>query len=151
MSLVLEGVAVNIGGRPLVKDISLTMDPSEVVGLLGPNGAGKTTTFNLIIGLLRPDLGKVILDDSYISKFSMSQRARLGIGYLPQEPSVFRQLTVRENLDIALASIGLYGSSYNYFDLRKLRRNLTAGFYRGTFNRRFNCFRSCGKYFFLKN
>ena len=103
MSLVLEEVALSIGGRPLVKDVSMNMEPGEVVGLLGPNGAGKTTTFNLVIGLLRPDSGQVLLDGQPIKKFSMPSRARLGIGYLPQEPSVFRQLTVRQNLDLALS------------------------------------------------
>mgnify|MGYP001160013560 CR=1 FL=1 len=103
MSLVLEEVALSIGGRPLVKDVSMNMEPGEVVGLLGPNGAGKTTTFNLVIGLLRPDSGQVLLDGQPIKKFSMPNRARLGIGYLPQEPSVFRQLTVRQNLDLALS------------------------------------------------
>ena len=103
MSLVLEDVAVSIAGRPLVRNVSLTMEPGEVVGLLGPNGAGKTTTFNLVIGLLRPDSGKILLDGQPIKKYSMPNRARLGIGYLPQEPSVFRQLTVRQNLDLALS------------------------------------------------
>ena len=73
-----------------------------VVGLLGPNGAGKTTTFNLVTGLLRPDRGDVRLDDLSVSDLPMPKRARLGIGYLPQEASVFRSLTVRENLQLAL-------------------------------------------------
>ena len=107
MSLILEEVALNIGGRPLVKDVSLTMASGEVVGLLGPNGAGKTTTFNLIIGLLRPNSGQVLLDGKRIRNFSMPSRARLGIGYLPQEPSIFRQLTVRQNLDLALTQSNL--------------------------------------------
>ncbi len=112
MSLSLDGVAVNINGRRLVNNLSLIMKPGQVVGLLGPNGAGKTTTFNLIIGLLGPDFGRIELDGSNISKLSMPMRARMGIGYLPQEPSVFRQLTVRQNLDIALSqsnpSTGLF-------------------------------------------
>ena len=103
MSLVLEDVALSIAGRPLVRNVSLTMEPGEVVGLLGPNGAGKTTTFNLVIGLLRPDSGKILLEGQPIKKYTMPNRARLGIGYLPQEPSVFRQLTVRQNLDLALS------------------------------------------------
>ena len=103
MTLVLEDVALSIAGRPLVKNVSLTMEPGEVVGLLGPNGAGKTTTFNLVIGLLLPDSGMISLDGQPIKKFTMPERARLGIGYLPQEPSVFRQLTVRQNLDLALS------------------------------------------------
>jgi len=103
MSLSLEKVELTIGGRPLVKDISLTLDSAEVVGLLGPNGAGKTTTFNLVIGLLRPDSGTVLLDGQSVEDLPMPARARLGVGYLPQEPSVFRQLSVRQNLELALS------------------------------------------------
>jgi len=102
MSLSLKRVSISLGGRLLVKNVSLDLAPGEVVGLLGPNGAGKTTTFNLVIGLLRPDEGEVTLDGQPVSALSMPKRARLGLGYLPQEPSVFRQLTVRQNLQIAL-------------------------------------------------
>jgi len=107
MSLTLETVSISLGGRQLVRDVSLDLSPGEVVGLLGPNGAGKTTTFNLVVGLLRPDRGAVNLDGLAVAGLSMPQRARLGIGYLPQEPSVFRQLTVRQNLEIALAQTDL--------------------------------------------
>ena len=107
MSLSLEQVSISLGGRQLVKSVSLTLSPGEVVGLLGPNGAGKTTTFNLVIGLLRPDHGQVNLDGREVATLSMPQRARLGIGYLPQEPSVFRQLTVRQNLAVALEQTDL--------------------------------------------
>ena len=102
MSLSLDTVSIALGGRKLVDAVDLDLHPGEVVGLLGPNGAGKTTTFNLVIGLLRPDHGGVRLNGSDITDRSMPERARLGIGYLPQEPSVFRQLTVRQNLDVAL-------------------------------------------------
>ena len=102
MSLSLEQVSFTIAGRVLVKQVSLELGQGEVVGLLGPNGAGKTTTFNLVIGLLRVDSGRVNLDGQDVADLAMPQRARLGIGYLPQEPSVFRQLSVRENLEIAL-------------------------------------------------
>ena len=102
MSLSLKRVSISLGGRLLVKNVCLDLAPGEVVGLLGPNGAGKTTTFNLVIGLLRPDAGEVTLDEQPVSVLSMPERARLGLGYLPQEPSVFRQLTVRQNLQIAL-------------------------------------------------
>ncbi len=106
MSLTLEDVALTLGGRPLVKGVSLELQPGEVVGLLGPNGAGKTTTFNLITGLLKPDRGRVLLDSRPVEGLAMPKRARLGIGYLPQEASVFRQLTVRENLQLALQQSG---------------------------------------------
>jgi len=107
MSLELDRVALTIGGRPLVKDVSLTLNPGEVVGLLGPNGAGKTTTFNLVTGLLRPDRGAVLLNDLDVASLPMPKRARLGIGYLTQEASVFRSLTVRENLWLALQESGM--------------------------------------------
>ncbi len=107
MSLSLEQVSLTLGGRMLVRSLSLNLKPGEVIGLLGPNGAGKTTSFNLVIGLLRPDSGQVLLDGHPVADLSMPQRARLGIGYLPQEPSVFRQLTVRQNLELVLAQSGL--------------------------------------------
>ena len=102
MSLELQNISISLGGRQLVKSVSIDLSPGEVVGLLGPNGAGKTTTFNLVIGLLRPDVGQVLLDGQDVTELSMPERARCGIGYLPQEASVFRQLTVRQNLDLAL-------------------------------------------------
>lgn len=107
MSLVLDQVAITIGGRQLVKQVSLTLNPGEVVGLLGPNGAGKTTTFNLVTGLLRADSGVVLLQGRDITRCSMPQRARMGIGYLPQEASIFRNLSVRDNLMLALQESGL--------------------------------------------
>ena len=110
MSLVLDQVALTLAGRPLVKQVSLNLNPGEVVGLLGPNGAGKTTTFNLVTGLLRPDSGAVVMDGESIAPLSMPLRARLGIGYLPQEASVFRNLSVRDNLMLALQESGLQSS-----------------------------------------
>ncbi|MCP9882175.1 LPS export ABC transporter ATP-binding protein [Cyanobium sp. Alchichica 3B3-8F6] len=106
MSLELVDVVLAISGRLLVNHVSLQLEPGEVVGLLGPNGAGKTTTFGLVTGLLRPDSGRVSLDGLKIEQLPMPQRARLGIGYLPQEPSVFRQLSVRDNLSLALQESG---------------------------------------------
>ncbi len=106
MSLELVDVVLAISGRLLVNHVSLQLEPGEVVGLLGPNGAGKTTTFGLVTGLLRPDAGRVSLDGLPIERLPMPQRARLGIGYLPQEPSVFRQLSVRDNLSLALQESG---------------------------------------------
>ena len=107
MSLELSNVSITLGGRQLVKDLDLKLAPGEVVGWLGPNGAGKTTTFNLVIGLLCPDQGEVIVDGQTVTDLPMPERARLGVGYLPQEASVFRNLTVRENLDIALEQTDL--------------------------------------------
>jgi len=83
--------------RPVVKDVSLEIG-NEIVGLLGPNGAGKTTSFYMIVGLVKPDQGEVLLDDIDLSTMPMHERARLGIGYLPQEMSIFRKLTVYENI-----------------------------------------------------
>jgi lipopolysaccharide export system ATP-binding protein len=94
-------------GRVVVDRISLKIQAGEVVGLLGPNGAGKTTTFYMIVGLVRPDRGKVLLNGEDIGELPMYQRARKGITYLPQEPSVFRKLTVEENLLAILETLNL--------------------------------------------
>src|SRR5215469_16598407 len=85
-------------GRKVVDDVSVSVEQGEVVGLLGPNGAGKTTSFYMIVGLISPDSGRIFLDNEEITQFAMYQRARRGISYLPQEASVFRKLTVEENL-----------------------------------------------------
>ena len=84
--------------RKVVNDVNLTMKRGEIVGLLGPNGAGKTTTFYMIVGLVRPNQGEVYFDSQNITHLPMHQRSRLGIGYLPQEPSIFKKLTVEENI-----------------------------------------------------
>jgi lipopolysaccharide export system ATP-binding protein len=94
-------------GRKVVDDIDLEIAQGEVVGLLGPNGAGKTTTFYILVGLARPDSGRVLLDGDDITDLPMYLRARSGISYLPQEPSVFRQLTVEENLLAVLETLPL--------------------------------------------
>ena len=86
------------GQRKVVNNVSLQVEQGTIVGLLGPNGAGKTTTFYMVVGIAKPDAGTVTLDGQDISRLSMSQRARLGIGYLPQEASIFRKMTVEENL-----------------------------------------------------
>jgi lipopolysaccharide export system ATP-binding protein len=93
-----EGLKKNFGKKAAVQGIDLAVSPSEVVGLLGPNGAGKTTTFHMITGLIRPNAGRVYLGGNDITRMPMYKRARKGITYLPQEPSVFRTLTVEENL-----------------------------------------------------
>ena len=94
-------------GRKVVDNIELEIGQGEVVGLLGPNGAGKTTTFYMIVGLARPDSGRVLLNNSEITDLPMYLRARSGISYLPQEPSVFRQLTSEENLLAVLETLPL--------------------------------------------
>ncbi len=96
-------------GRKVVDDVSLWIKQGEVVGLLGPNGAGKTTSFYMIVGLITPDSGRVKLDDEDITDLPMYQRARHGISYLPQEPSVFRKLSVENNLMAILQTLPLSG------------------------------------------
>ena len=93
-----EGLAKRYRSRQVVKDLSIEVSSGEVVGLLGPNGAGKTTAFYMIVGLVPTDAGRIILDQNDISKLPVHRRARLGLGYLPQEASVFRKLTVEGNI-----------------------------------------------------
>jgi lipopolysaccharide export system ATP-binding protein len=102
-----DGIFKRYKKRYVVKDVSVEVKQGEVVGLLGPNGAGKTTTFYMIVGMIRPTAGKVFLDGQEITKLPMYKRARLGIGYLPQEASIFRRLTVRENIMAVLQMMGL--------------------------------------------
>ncbi len=97
-TLVAQDLVKRFGTKEAVRDVSLIIRPGEVVGLLGPNGAGKTTTFNIVVGRIRPTQGKVFLGDEEITDLPMYQRARRGITYLPQEPSIFRKLTVEENV-----------------------------------------------------
>ncbi len=96
--LTVDGLKKSFGKKVAVKDISFSMKVGEVVGLLGPNGAGKTTVFYMIVGFIRPDAGKIFLNGQNISQLPMYKRARAGISYLPQEPSVFRKLTVEQNV-----------------------------------------------------
>jgi len=93
-----DSLCKSYGGRNVVKGVSLSLNSSEVVGLLGPNGAGKTTSFYMIVGLVRPDSGKVIVDEIEVTHWPMYKRAASGLAYLPQEASVFRKLSVKENL-----------------------------------------------------
>ncbi len=92
--------------RQVVKDVSFTVESGQVVGLLGPNGAGKTTSFYMVVGLVKPDAGKILLDDESIGNDPMYRRARIGLSYLAQEPSIFRKLTVEENILVALEAHG---------------------------------------------
>ena len=102
MSLVAEGLMKSYGGRRVVDGVSVTVNRGEIVGLLGPNGAGKTTSFYMMIGLIAADGGRVLLDDHELAALPMHQRCRQGLGYLAQEPSVFRKLSVRDNLLLIL-------------------------------------------------
>ena len=95
------------GKRTVVKHVSIKVKEGEIVGLLGPNGAGKTTTFYMITGMIRPNSGNIFIDSINITKIPMYKRARLGVSYLPQEPSIFRKLTVEENLIAIMQTIGM--------------------------------------------
>ena len=98
MKLYTEHIRKTYKGRPVVNGVSVEVKQGEIVGLLGPNGAGKTTSFYMMVGLVRPDAGSVFLDDVEITKLPMYKRAQMGIGYLPQEVSVFRKLSVEDNI-----------------------------------------------------
>ena len=102
-----EALTKSYGGRTVVRGVSLEVESGEIVGLLGPNGAGKTTTFYMTVGLTRPDSGRVVLDDQDVTGDPMYVRARKGIGYLPQEPSIFRGLTVAQNIRAIVETLPL--------------------------------------------
>ena len=102
-----EGLVKRYGQRTVVNDVSVEVHPGEIVGLLGPNGAGKTTSFYMLVGLVRPNGGRVLLGDRDVTHLPMYRRARLGMGYLPQEASVFRKLTVEQNLHAVLEMRGM--------------------------------------------
>jgi len=119
-------------GRQVVKNVSVEVNQGEIVGLLGPNGAGKTTSFYMIVGLIKPDKGDVFLDEINITKLPMYKRAKLGIGYLPQEVSVFRKLSVEDNILAILEMTNLdkkvqrsrLEQLLNEFNLQHVRKNL---------------------------
>ncbi|MCB0393522.1 MAG: LPS export ABC transporter ATP-binding protein [Bdellovibrionales bacterium] len=108
--LIAKSICKAFKQRQVVKDVTFTIESNQVVGLLGPNGAGKTTSFYMVVGLIGPDQGRILLDDTDLTSMPMFQRARLGLSYLPQEPSIFRRLTVEENILVALESQGVEGS-----------------------------------------
>ena len=126
-----KGLTKVYGGRTVVSGVDLEIHPGEVVGLLGPNGAGKTTTFYMIVGLIKPDDGRIYLDTEEITRDPMYIRARKGINYLPQEPSVFRKLTVEENILAILETLDIGGEErknrlrqlLGELDLTSLARN----------------------------
>lgn len=104
--LVAKGIRKSYNGRVVVSDVSIKVRAGEVVGLLGPNGAGKTTSFYMIVGLVKPDSGNILIGKRDVTELPVYKRARAGIGYLPQEASVFRNLTVRENIDLVWEETG---------------------------------------------
>ncbi|MCB0600789.1 MAG: LPS export ABC transporter ATP-binding protein [Saprospiraceae bacterium] len=120
------------GRRKVVDDVTIEVNQGEIVGLLGPNGAGKTTTFYMVVGFIKPDGGAVYLEDQEITELPMYKRARLGIGYLPQEPSVFRKLSVEDNIKAVLEMTKLsreeqkskLESLLGEFGLHKVRKNM---------------------------
>ena len=132
MELRSENLIKKYGHRTVVQSVSIDVKQGEIVGLLGPNGAGKTTTFYMMVGFIKPDGGKVFIDDLDITSFPMYKRARRGIGYLPQEASVFRKLSVEDNLKAILEMTDLSKSEQeermnaliDEFVLEKVRKNI---------------------------
>src|SRR5688500_13015234 len=106
-----EGLTKSYNGRTVVRDVDVNVASGEIVGLLGPNGAGKTTTFGMVVGLIGADRGRVLLDDHDVTADAMYVRARKGIGYLPQEASIFRGLTVEQNILAILETLNLDGAA----------------------------------------
>ncbi|OQY92529.1 MAG: LPS export ABC transporter ATP-binding protein [Sphingobacteriales bacterium UTBCD1] len=131
LSIHTKDLVKTYGGRTVVDHVSIEVNQGEIVGLLGPNGAGKTTTFYQVVGLIKPDEGEVFLGEENITKLPMYRRARLGIGYLPQEASVFRKLSVEDNIAAVLEMTGLSKSEQKEkleslieeFHLEKVRKN----------------------------
>ena len=119
MNFEIKNVSLTIEGKPIVNDVSIKVCPGEIVGLMGPNGAGKTSTFNLAVGNLKADKGDIIMNDHYITNLPLPSRARLGLGYLTQEASIFRNLTVKENIDLAL-----HNSFFNSAIVRNKREKI---------------------------
>ncbi|MFA5069601.1 MAG: LPS export ABC transporter ATP-binding protein [Candidatus Omnitrophota bacterium] len=116
-----ESLAKSYNGRNVVNNINIEINRGEIVGLLGPNGAGKTTSFYMIVGLIKPDKGTIVFDDQDITQMPMYKRARQGIGYLCQDDSVFRKLTVEENIMAVLETLNIPMSERN----RRLKRLLS--------------------------
>ena len=114
-----ESLAKEYTQRRVVDGVTIHVNPGEIVGLLGPNGAGKTTTFNIVVGIVRPDEGEVLFEGKEITDLPMHERARAGIGYLTQEPSVFRKLTVKENILASLETCDI-GTAERQLRLKSL-------------------------------
>jgi len=132
MQLRAEKLVKIYGQREVVKSVSINVNQGEIVGLLGPNGAGKTTTFYMVVGFIQPNQGHVFLDDEEITNLPMYKRAQKGVGYLPQEPSVFRKLSVEDNIKAILEMTNLtqaeqsdkLESLIDEFRLHKVRNNI---------------------------
>ncbi|MCC7332303.1 MAG: LPS export ABC transporter ATP-binding protein [Flavobacteriales bacterium] len=132
MILRAENIRKQYGKREVVKGVSFDVKQGEIVGLLGPNGAGKTTSFYMIVGLIKPNTGKVFLDETEITDYPMFKRAQMGIGYLPQEVSVFRKLSVEDNISAILEMMPMSKEEQasrleeliNEFSLNHVRKNL---------------------------
>jgi lipopolysaccharide export system ATP-binding protein len=105
--LEIKGLSKSYDGREVVKGVDILVKRGEIVGLLGPNGAGKTTTFYMVVGIIPPNAGSIVFDNQDITKFAIHQRSRYGIGYLAQEPSIFRKMTVEENIMAILETLPL--------------------------------------------
>jgi len=131
MKLVANNIIKSYKGRKVVNDVSIEVSQGEIIGLLGPNGAGKTTTFYTIVGLIKPDNGNITINNDDITKFPMYKRAQKGIGYLAQEPSVFRKLSVEDNIKAVLELSNLEKQEQELrleklideFGLQKIRKN----------------------------
>jgi lipopolysaccharide export system ATP-binding protein len=122
-TLFLEGLAKSFGRKTAVREVTFTMESGEVVGLLGPNGAGKTTVFYMVVGFIRPTSGRIWLNGRDVSLLPMYKRARMGVSYLPQEPSVFRKLTVAENVLAVLENMP-YTKTARYEEMERLLQDL---------------------------
>ena len=132
MILRAENLIKKYGGRTVVKEVSVNVNQGEIVGLLGPNGAGKTTTFYMVVGFVKPESGRVFLQDEDVTDLPMYKRAQKGVGYLPQEPSVFRKLSVEDNIRSVLEMTELSKTDQKIkleelmdeFSLHKVRKNI---------------------------
>jgi lipopolysaccharide export system ATP-binding protein len=132
MKLYAQDLVKKYGNRTVANSVSIKVNQGEIVGLLGPNGAGKTTSFYMIVGFIQPNSGKVFMDDEEITQLPMYKRAQKGIGYLPQEPSVFRKLTVEDNISAVLEMTDhsaaeqkeILESLISEFRLEKVRKNI---------------------------
>lgn len=135
MNLYTENIFKSYKGKKVVQDVSIHLKQGEIVGLLGPNGAGKTTSFYMIVGLVRPDSGKVFLNDTEITNLPMYKRAQMGLGYLPQEISVFRKLSVEDNI-MAILEMTSKSASERKNRLEELLEEFNLTEFRKTFGNR---------------